>query len=98
MLYILYVYYMYIQCIIIKKVPIRTVLQLVLTRQEKLWDELGYRYLCLTSQNVRDQAVRLEKTLGNVTESIRGRVCCRGTDLIQDEMENSNSGVRLIQC
>ena len=33
-----------------------------------LWEEKGYGDLALTSQNLRDQAARLEKTLGNVED------------------------------
>ena len=31
-----------------------------------LWEETEYRHLELTSQNLRDQAARVETTLGNV--------------------------------
>ena len=37
---------------------------------KELWDETGYADLNLTSQNLRDQAASLEKTLGNVGETI----------------------------
>ena len=34
------------------------------------WEEKGYGDLALTSQNLRDQAARLEKTLGSVADSL----------------------------
>ena len=37
---------------------------------KELWDEAGYADLNLTSQNLRDQATGLEKTLRNVGETI----------------------------
>ena len=37
---------------------------------KELWDELGYAEMHLTSQNLRDQAARLEKRSGNVRETI----------------------------
>ena len=37
---------------------------------KELWDDSEYGNLQLTEQNLRDQASRLEKTLGNVTEVI----------------------------
>ena len=37
---------------------------------KELWDELGYANMYLTSQNLRDQAARLEKRSGNVMETI----------------------------
>ena len=35
-----------------------------------LWEETEYRHLELTSQNLRDQAEKVEKTLGNVRQTI----------------------------
>ena len=37
---------------------------------KELWDELGYADMHLTSQNLRDQAARLEKRSGNVRVTI----------------------------
>ena len=37
---------------------------------KELWDDLGYARLNLTCQNLRDQAARMEKTMGNVTDTI----------------------------
>ncbi|XP_044171503.1 uncharacterized protein LOC122955828, partial [Acropora millepora] len=37
---------------------------------KELWDDLGYAGLNLTSQNLRDQAARMEKTMGNVRDTI----------------------------
>ena len=34
------------------------------------WDDLGYAGLNLTCQNLRDQAARMEKTMGNVRDTI----------------------------
>ena len=33
---------------------------------KELWDDLGYGELGLTAQNLRDQAARLEKSLGSI--------------------------------
>ena len=35
-----------------------------------MWDELGYEHLALSSQNLRDKAVALEQTVGNVSRDI----------------------------
>ena len=37
---------------------------------KELWDDLGYARLNLTCQNLRDQAARMEKTMGNVRDTI----------------------------
>lgn len=37
---------------------------------KELWEEKGYGDFALTSQNLRDQAARLEKTFGSVAESL----------------------------
>ena len=39
-----------------------------------LWEKTEYRHLELTSQNLRDQAARVEKTLCNVQQTIRQNV------------------------
>ena len=45
---------------------------------KELWDDSGFGNLELTSQNLRDQAARLEKTMGDVrvviSESVGQRV------------------------
>ena len=38
----------------------------------ELWSKHGYSDLGLSSQNLRDQAARLEKTFGNVQDTILG--------------------------
>ena len=42
-------------------------------------EERGYEDLGLTAQNLRDQAARTEKTLGNVTLTIAGNVGTRNS-------------------
>ena len=37
---------------------------------KELWDDLGYAGLNLTCQNLRDQAARVEETMGNVRDTI----------------------------
>ena len=37
---------------------------------KNMWDELGYGYLALSSQNLRDKAAALERTVGNVSRDI----------------------------
>ena len=46
---------------------------------------MGYENLALTSQNLRDQAASLEKTLGNVVETISRRVGIRENQTRQDK-------------
>ena len=65
---------------------------------KELWEEMGYENLALTSQNLRDQAARLEKTLGNVAETISRRVGMREKQTREENLEieesttpNSNS-------
>ena len=40
---------------------------------KELWDEKGYA-VNVSDQNLRDQAARIEKTLGDVTETVRNKV------------------------
>ena len=47
---------------------------LTMLRELELWDEMGYEHLNLSSQNLRDQAARLEKSLGNAASNIVSRV------------------------
>ena len=35
-----------------------------------MWDELGYGHLALSSQNLRDKAAALERTVGNISGDI----------------------------
>ena len=65
---------------------------------KELWEEMGYKNLVPTSQNVRYQAARLEKTLGNVSETISRKVGKRENQIIEENLEieesatpNSNS-------
>ena len=37
---------------------------------KEMWEEKGYGDFALTSKNLRDQAVRLEKILGSVADSL----------------------------
>lgn len=37
---------------------------------KNVWDELGYGHLALSSQNLRDKAATLERTVGNVSRDI----------------------------
>ena len=45
-----------------------------MTVLKDLWESKGYGQLSLSSQNLRDQAVRLEKSLGNVGELMSSQV------------------------
>lgn len=59
---------------------------------KELWDDSEYANLQLTSRNLRDQASRLETTLGNVTELIvnnLGAVTTKGRQQEQ-RMESEN--------
>ena len=51
---------------------------------------MGYENLALTSQNLRDQAASLEKTLGNVVETISRRVGIRENQTRQDKTRQEN--------
>ena len=64
----------------------------------ELWEEVGYENLALTNENLRDQVARLEKTLGNVAETISRRVGIRENQTRKKNLEieesttsNSNS-------
>lgn len=54
---------------------------------KELWDELGYADMFLSSQNLRDQAARLEKTTGNVRETIVESVGYRETESVEENTE-----------
>ena len=47
---------------------------------KELWDEAGFENLALTSQNLRDQAARLEKSIGDVGYLIAASVGLRSSD------------------
>ena len=55
---------------------------------KELWDEMGYEHLDLSSQNLRDHAARLEKSLGNAASNIVNRVGRRRTV----NMESNETG------
>ena len=57
----------------------------------ELWEEMGYQNLALTNQNLRDQAARLEKTLGNVVETISRRVGIRENQTREENFEIEES-------
>ena len=57
----------------------------------ELWEEVGYENLALTNQNLRDQVVRLVKTLGNVAETISRRVGIRENQTREDNLEIEES-------
>ena len=42
--------------------------------EEYVWDDLGYQLLALSSQNLRDHAAALGKTLGDAGSDIVSRV------------------------
>ena len=52
---------------------------------------MGYENLALTNQNLRDQAARLEKTLGNVAETISRRVGIRENQTREENLEIEES-------
>ena len=47
---------------------------------KELWDEAGFENLAFTSQNLRDQAARLEKSIGDVGYLIAASVGLRRSD------------------
>lgn len=53
------------------------------------WIEKGYGNLALTKQNLRDQAARLEKSLGSVVDTVHAAGTGRG--------ESVQSGSRLLE-
>lgn len=55
---------------------------------KELWDETDRAGLNLTSQNLRDQAARLEETFGNVRETICER---ENRTFVQTQEGNENS-------
>ena len=57
---------------------------------KELWDDSEYAHLQLTSQNLRDQASRLEKTLRNVTELIDKNLRVGYTEERQQEQQTES--------
>ena len=57
----------------------------------ELWEEMGYENLTLTNQNLRDQAARLENTLGNVAEIISRTVGIRENQTREENLEIEGS-------
>ena len=58
---------------------------------KELWDQMGHEDLGLTKQNLRDQAARLEKSLGSVTSTItNGIKAKRGGDNAEGVLNNRN--------
>ena len=56
---------------------------------KELWDQMGHEDLGLTKQNLRDQAARLEKSLGNVSSTItNGIKAKRGGDNAEGVLNN----------
>ena len=55
----------------------------------ELWDELGYAEMNLTSQNLRDQAARLEKRTGNVRETIVESFGCWDMESVPEITESA---------
>ena len=56
---------------------------------KELWDQMGHEDLGFTKQNLRDQAARLEKSLGSVTRTITdGIKAHRGGDAAEGALNN----------
>ena len=56
---------------------------------KELWDQMGHEDLGFTKQNLRDQAARLEKSLGSVTRTITdGIKANRGGDAAEGALNN----------
>ena len=62
---------------------------------KELWDEAGFENLALTSQNLRDQAARLEKSIGDVGHVIAASVGLRAGSEEADGSEGSTSEVNV---
>ena len=65
---------------------------------KELWDEMGYAHIQCSSQNLRDQAARVEKTLGNVAETIAESVhdaieTVRNSDIQENVEEIGNDEI-----
>ena len=56
---------------------------------KELWDQMGHEDLGFTKQNLRNQAARLEKSLGSVTRTItKGIKAKRGGDNAEGALKN----------
>ena len=65
----------------------------------ELWDEAGFENLALTRQNLRDQAARLEKSIGDVGHVIAATVGLRAGSVEAYGSEESTSEVnRFVMC
>ena len=62
---------------------------------KELWDEAGFENLALTSQNLRDQAARLEKSIGDVGRVIAASVGLRAGSKEADGSVGSSSEVNV---
>ena len=62
---------------------------------KELWDQAGFENSALTSQNLRDQAVRLEKSIGDVRHVIAASVRLRAGSEEADGSEGSTSEVNV---
>ena len=60
---------------------------------KETWDGMGYEDFGLTSQNLRDQAAHLEKSMGDATGSIIRRIGKRKQNGLIDS-NNGESGQR----
>ena len=65
---------------------------------KELWCDGEYANLQLTSQNLRDQAARLEKTLGNVTKLIVNHLGAGNTEGRQREQRMELENLDLTAC
>ena len=69
---------------------------------KELWEKRGYANLGLTSQNLRDHAARLEKTMGNMSGNINGDGDIRLEDTNastkegQEEIEAENQDIEAL--
>ena len=56
---------------------------------KQLWDQMGHENMGFTKRNLRDQVVRLEKSLGSVTSTItNGIKAKRGGDNSEESLNN----------
>ena len=63
---------------------------------KNMWDDLGYQHFALSSQNLRDLAAALEKTLGDVASDIvsqEGRTETRDQEKESEQEENSRHNI-----
>ena len=54
---------------------------------KELWDQSGYSGLNISDQNLRNQAAYVERSLGNVAETIRVDILARNTEQIEDKSQ-----------